>query len=216
LLASRFGPGQRGNSMMSQSDAALAASSGFVAVVRVVLWVALSSACSGASPDRGGLGNAGDDSEAGAGNSQSDGDTDSASADEGPGGPSYMGKPIADPERDASGSIASPDGSCPIPDTLEEYGAMCSSCAQSHCSSALSECDPTMVNACTEYYCPTQCPQPETDSGVTTNPCPKIVQCCTSLFGTPLGLQCIGIQATSAQATCQSLLTQAQALGRCE
>ncbi len=119
MLASRFGPGQRGNWMMSQSNAAFAASSGFVAVVRVVLWVALSSACSGASPDRGGLGNAGDDSEAGAVNSQSgDGDTDSASADE-PSSPSYMGKPIADPERDAGGAQASPHGRCPSPPTHE-------------------------------------------------------------------------------------------------
>jgi hypothetical protein len=216
MLASRCAAGQRDTWMMTQSNAALAASSRVAAAIRIVLWVALSSACSGATPERGGLGTAGGNGEAGVVDPPSDGDPDSATAEDVPSGPAYTGKPIVDQERDASGSIASPDGSCPIPDTLGAYGATCSSCAQTHCASALSECDPTMVNACTEYYCPTQCPQPEGDGGAAVNACAKVVQCCPTLFGTPLGLTCIGYQAGSAQSACQSLLTQAQALGRCQ
>jgi hypothetical protein len=132
-----------------------------------------------------------------------------------PTGPMYMGKPIAVQENDASASIASADGYCPIPDMLAGDGIMCPSCAQSHCSDAIGECDPTMVNACAEYYCPAQCPLLDAGHGNTVNACAKIVQCCPTLLGSPLGLTCIAYNANSAQSSCQMFLNQAQAQGRC-
>jgi hypothetical protein len=200
--------------MMSESSAASAASQRIVAV-GIVLWAILSSACSGAATDGGGLGTVERSDEAGASDPTSEASSDGSSADEPPSGPAYTGKPIADPEDAASGSIASADGRCPIPDTLDEYGAGCSSCAASHCVNALSECDPTMVSACTAYYCPTQCPQPR-EGGANGDACAEVMQCCPTLFGTALGLQCLGIQAGSAQSDCQMILTQAQAIGHCQ
>jgi hypothetical protein len=178
----------------------------------VVPWVALSWACSGAATDGGRLGSfvRGDDS--GEDPTGEAGD-DAPSADEAPSAPTYQGKPVNETESDASASVASADGYCPIPDSLVQYGVMCPSCAQSHCASALAECDPTMVNACTEYYCPTQCFRPDASNGA--NSCAKVVQCCPSLFGTAPGLTCLSYNANSAQSACASLLSQAQALGRC-
>jgi hypothetical protein len=181
-----------------------------------VLWVALASACSGVAASKGGTlasGFAmGDDAET----------TDpveeagsEAGGDDAPGAPVYNGKPIVDQQRDASGSIASSDGYCPIPEMIAGYGAMCPSCAQSHCAAAIGECDPTMVNACAEYYCPAQCPLLDAGNGSSANACAKVVQCCPTLLGTPLGLTCIAYNASSAQASCQKLLSQAQAMGRC-
>jgi hypothetical protein len=215
LLASRWAVDPACKVMMSESSAAPAASRRIAAVVGIVFWATLSSACSGASTDGGGLATVERGDEAGAGDPTSEASSDGSSADEPPSGPAYMGKPIADPEDAGSGSIASADGRCPIPDTLDEYGASCSSCAGSHCVNALSECDPTMVNACTAYYCPTQCPQPR-EAGASGDACAQVMQCCPTLFGTALGLQCLGIQASSAQSDCQMILTQAQAIGHCE
>src|ERR1700677_558193 len=146
--------------MMSESSAAPAASQRIAAAVGIVFWAILWSACSATTTNGGGLGTVDRSDEGGASDPPSEASSDGSSADEPPSGPAYTGKPIADPEDAASGSIASADGRCPIPDTLDAYGASCSSCAASHCVNALSECDPTMVNACTAYYCPTQCPQP--------------------------------------------------------
>ena len=178
----------------------------------VVPWVALLWACSGAATDGGRLGSfvRGDDS--GEDPTGEAGD-DAPSADEAPSAPTYQGKPVNETESDASASVASADGYCPIPDSLVQYGVMCPSCAQSHCASALAECDPTMVNACTEYYCPTQCLRPDAQGGV--NLCGKAMQCCSTLVLTSLSFTCLGITASSGQSACQSLLTQAQAMGRC-
>ncbi len=178
----------------------------------VASWIALSWACSGAATEKSNLGGFERGDDAGA-DPPSEAGEDAASTDEGPSGPTYQGKPVDDPVSDASASIASADGYCPIPDSLVQYGAMCPSCAQSHCSSALAECDPTMVDACTEYYCPTQCFRPDASNGA--NACAKVVQCCPSLFGTAPGLTCLSYNANSAQSACASLLSQAQALGRC-
>jgi hypothetical protein len=130
-------------------------------------------------------------------------------------GPMYMGKPIVVQESDASGSIASSDGYCPIPDMLAGYGVMCPSCAQSHCADAIGECNPTMVNACAEYYCAAQCPLLDAGHSTNTNPCMKVMQCCPTLLGTPEGLTCLGYNANSSPSSCQNLLSQAQAIGRC-
>jgi hypothetical protein len=199
--------------MMSQSKAAWASSPRLVAALGVVTWTVLLWACSGTAADpatRGGFvrGDGG-----GSDPVANEAGDDAAAGDVGPNGPTYMGKAVADNESDASGSVASADGYCPIPDSLLSYGAMCPSCAQTHCASALSECDPTMVNSCTEYYCPTQCLRPDAQGA---GACTKVVQCCPTLFGTALGLTCGAYTASSAQSACQSLLSQAQALGRCE
>jgi hypothetical protein len=202
--------------MMTQSHAARGAGARAGTALCIVLWVALSAACSGVGGERGGstigssFGNQDD-----AGTAEAD-DATSDSADEPtPSGPMYNGKPIVEQERDASGSIASSDGYCPIGDIIASYGPMCPSCAQSHCDDAIAECDPTMLNACAEYYCPTQCPLLDAGNGSSVNSCQKVVQCCPTLLGTPLGLTCIGYNANSAQASCQKLLSQAQAMGRC-
>jgi hypothetical protein len=203
--------------MMSESSAALAARPRVAGVVGVVLWVVLS-ACSGAPTDPGSLGyEQQNDDDAGAAGSSDEGGSgsDSAPAKDMPSDPGYQGKSLTDQESDASGSIASPDGSCPIVDMLGDQGLSCPSCVESHCASALSMCDPTMVNACTEYYCPSECPQVGDGGGASENACAKVVQCCPTLLGTALGLTCIAYQANSAQSSCQQLLTQAQAIGRC-
>ncbi len=201
--------------MMTQLHAARRARPRVGAALCTVLWVALSSACSGVAGSKGGsVGTAfamGDDAET---NDPVD-EAGSEGGEDAPGAPVYNGKPIVEQERDASSSIASSDGYCPIPDMLASYGAMCPSCAQSHCADAIGECDPTMVNACAEYYCPTQCLLLDAGNGSSANPCAKVVQCCPTLIGTPLGLTCIAYNAGSAQASCQKLLSQAQAMGRC-
>jgi hypothetical protein len=198
--------------MMMQVSAARAASPRVVRAVIVASWIALSWACSGTASEKGNLGGFAQGVDAGA-DPASEAGEDAASTDQGPSGPTYQGKPVDDPVSDASASVASADGYCPIPDSLLEYGAMCPSCTESHCSSALAECDPTMVNACTEYYCPTQCFRPDAGNGA--NACAKLVQCCPTLFGTAPGLTCLSYNANSAQSACASLLSQAQMLGRC-
>jgi len=105
-------------------------------------------------------------------------------------------------------------GRDPLAETCLVPGQLPARAVHGGIGKALSECDPTMVNACTEYYCPTQCPQPESDGGGG-NACARAVQCCPALLGTSLYFQCIGYKATSAQAPCQTLLSQAQAMGRC-
>jgi hypothetical protein len=201
---------------MTQSYASRVARPRACAAICTVLWVALSSACSGVAGNRGGsLGSAiamGDDDAATAPADEAGG---SEGGEDATGGPSYMGKPIAVQERDASGSIASSDGFCPISDIIAGYGVQCPSCAESHCASAIGECDPTMVNACVEYYCPMQCPLLDAGGGSAGNPCQKVVQCCPTLIGTALGLTCIAYSGNSPQASCQNLLSQAQAMGRC-
>ena len=112
-----------------------------------------------------------------------------------------------------SGSIAAPDGSCPIPDSLTKSGLQCPSCATSHCASALSECDPTMVSACTNYYCPKQCISPD---AVASSACPILVSCCPTLFGTLLYNQCFQAQTGGVPSTCASFLSQAQGSGHCQ
>lgn len=180
-----------------------------------MLWVVLS-ACSGTPTDSGGLGYMQkSDADAGAADPTDEGGSDGAPAKEMPSGPAYQGKSLTDPDTDASGSVASADGNCPLTDMLGEYGLSCPSCVESHCSSALAMCDPTMVNACTEYYCPSQCPQLGDGGGAPANACAKVVQCCPTLLGTAFGLTCLMYQATSAQSSCEGLLTQAQAIGRC-
>ena len=202
---------------MSESTAAFAARPRVAGALGVLVWVVVS-ACSGAPTNPGGLGYAqksGDDAGA-ADPTDEGGSSDSAPAKEMPSGPAYQGKSLTDPESDASGSVASADGNCPLTDMLGQYGLGCPSCVESHCSSALAMCDPTMVNACTEYYCPSQCPQlGDGGGGASVNACAKVVQCCPTLLGTPLGLTCITYQASSAQSACQGLLMQAQAIGRC-
>jgi hypothetical protein len=203
--------------MMSESSAAFAASPRVAGAIGVVLWVVLS-ACSGAPTDPGGLGydqKSVDDAGAAATQPADEGGSDSAPPKEMPSGPAYQGKSMDDTESDASASVASADGNCPLNDILDDQGPSCSSCAASHCSSALAMCDPTMVNGCTEYYCPTQCPQLGDGGGASVNACAKVVQCCPTLLGTPFGLTCLTYQATSAQADCEGLLMQAQAIGRC-
>ena len=180
--------------------------------VGIVLWTLLSWACSGAAPVRG-AGGFLRGNDAGAADPASDAGAESTPEDATAGGPSYMGKAIVDPQNDASGSVASADGYCPIPESLLDYGAGCPTCAMTHCSGALADCDPTMVNACTEYYCPTQCLRPDAQTGI--NVCGKAVQCCSTLVLTSLAFTCLGITASSAQSACQSLLSQAQALGHC-
>jgi hypothetical protein len=202
--------------MMSESSAAFAASPRLAAAIGFLVWGALS-ACSGAATEQSGLGTAGDTEDAGGPASTDDGGTDGSSTQEVPGSPTYKGKNMNAPTPDASGSIASADGSCPLPDSLSSEGINCPSCAETNCASALSMCDPTMVNACTEYYCASQCLQlGDGGGGGTGNACAEVMQCCPTLLGTPLGLTCIGVQATSAQASCQSMLMQAQAIGRCQ
>jgi hypothetical protein len=188
------------------------------AALCIVLWVSLSAACSGVAGGNGGGTTLGhsfamqDD----ASTSEPADDGGSDAADEAtPTGPMYNGKPIVEQMRDASGSIASSDGYCPIGDIIASYGPTCPSCAQGHCADAIGECDPTMVNACVEYYCPMQCPLLDAGNGNSVNSCQKVVQCCPTLIGTPLGLTCIAYNANSAQASCQKLLSQAQAMGRC-
>jgi hypothetical protein len=202
--------------MMSESSAAFAASPRAAGAVGVVLWVVLS-ACSGGATNGGGLGNDENSDDAGATDPTGEGgsESDSAPTKEMPSGPAYQGKSMNGEDSDASASVASPDGNCPLVDMLGEYGVSCQSCVESHCSSALAMCDPTMVNACTEYYCPSQCPQVGDGGGASANACAKVVQCCPTLLGTPLGLTCITYQASSAQSACQGLLMQAQAIGRC-
>jgi hypothetical protein len=207
---------QRESPMMTQSYAARGASPRVGAAVCTILCIAVSSACSGVASSRGGsLGSAiamGDDDA----NAPVDEAGGSEGGEDATGGPVYMGKPIVDQERDASASVASSDGYCPIPDMIASYGLMCPSCAQSHCASAIGECDPTMVNACAEYYCPTQCPLLDSGAGSVANPCLKVTQCCPTLIGTALGLTCITYSSNSAQSACQNLLSQAQAMGRCK
>jgi hypothetical protein len=198
--------------MVTESSATRAASPRFIGAVGIVGWTLLTWACSGPVPYRGAAGGFLGGDEAGA-DPVGGADAATASQDAAAGGPSYMGKAIADPESDASGSVASADGYCPIPESLAAYGISCGTCAQTHCSSALAECDPTMVNACTEYYCPSQCLRPDAQGGV--NVCGKAVQCCSSLVLTSLSFTCLGLPARSAQSACQSLLTQAQGMGRC-
>jgi hypothetical protein len=198
---------------MTESSGTPAASPRLLGVVGIAIWTLLTWACSGTAPVRGAMGGFLRSEDSGADPTSEAGD-DASTGDAGPNNPSYMGKAIPDPEIDASGSVASADGYCPIPDSLLAYGATCPSCAQTHCSNALSECDPTMVNSCTEYYCPAQCLRPDAQGGEAV--CQKVVQCCSSLFATSLYFTCIGLSASSAQASCQSLLTQAQALGRCQ
>ena len=204
--------------MITHSHAARGAGTRAGAALCVVLWVALSAACSGAGGTRVGtaLGSSfGMQDDASTGDPADDAGSDGGADEPTPSGPMYSGKPIVEQERDASGSIASSDGSCPIGDIIASYGAMCPSCAQGHCTDAIGECDPTMVNACVEYYCPTQCPLLDAGNGSSVNSCQKVVQCCPTLIGTPLGLTCIAYNASSAQASCQKLLSQAQAMGRC-
>lgn len=198
---------------MSESTAARAASPRFLGAAGIVVWTLLSWACSGTAPVSGGMGHFVQIEEAGPDPAVEAGGGDAAE-DATANNPSYMGKAIPDPENDASGSVASPDGYCPIPDSLVGYGAACPSCAQTHCSSALAECDPTMVNSCTEYYCATQCLRPDAQGGAAF--CQKVVGCCSSLVATSLYFSCLGYTASSAQASCQSFLTQAQALGHCQ
>ena len=198
---------------MTETSARRAASPRLAGAIGIAIWTLLTWACSGAAPVRGAMGGFLRSEEAGADPASVAGD-DASPEDVGPKMPSYMGKAIPDPQNDASGSVASADGYCPIPDSLLAYGPACPSCAQTHCSSALEECDPTMVNSCTEYYCATQCLRPDAQGGEAV--CQKVVQCCSSLFATSLYFTCIGLSANSAQASCQSLLTQAQALGRCQ
>jgi len=198
--------------MVTESSATRAASPRLMGAVGIAVWTLLSWACSGPVPYRGATGGFLRSDDAGA-DPVSGADAASAPEDASASGPSYMGKAIVDPENDASGSVASADGYCPIPESLNAYGISCGSCAQTHCSSALAECDPTMVNACTEYYCPTQCLRPDAQGGV--NLCGKAMQCCSTLVLTSLSFTCLGITASSGQSACQSLLTQAQAMGRC-
>ncbi len=199
--------------MMSQSRAAIAATSHFL-VAALVLCAPLVPACSGAATDRNVL-RTGSDPNDEAGSSQSDDGTDGAAADQGPTGPVYTGKPVDDSVSDASASIAAPDGYCPITDSLGDLGINCPSCAESHCASPIAECDPTMVNSCTGYYCPTQCLQLVDAGDSAANACAKAMQCCGTLLGTSLGFQCLSINAASAASSCQGLLSQAQAMGRC-
>jgi hypothetical protein len=199
--------------MLMQSSLARASRSRVVGVVMVASAITLSWACSGATPAGGNVGGF-ERSDDASGDPSSEAGDDAASVEEAPSGPTYQGKPVDDFGSDASASIASADGYCPILDSLVEYGAMCPSCAQSHCTTALGECDPTMVDGCTDYYCPTQCFRPDASNGA--NACAIVMQCCPSLFGTALGLQCLSYQANSAQSACATLLSQAQALGRCQ
>jgi hypothetical protein len=212
-LATRSPSGEAFESMLTESNTARAASPRSLRATGIVVWTLLSWACSGTAPVSGGYGHFLQSDEAGPDPMMGGEAGGDATGDATANNPSFMGKAIPDPEIDASGSVASPDGYCPIPDSLLAYGATCPTCAQTHCSSALAECDPTMVNACSEYYCPTQCLRPDAQGGEAV--CQKVVGCCASLIATSLYWTCLGYTASSAQASCQSFLAQAQAIGRC-
>ena len=199
---------------MSQSSAVARATLRLGAAVGVGWWIAVSFACSDATPSRtpDQTVNSGIQGGDGGAPSADDAGTEDA-ADEGPHPPMYNGAPGATEAPMQSGSIAAPDGSCPIPDSLAKSGGQCPSCATSHCASALSECDPTMVSACTEYYCPKQCVSPDAAAA---SACPILASCCpTLLFGTLLYSQCYQAQTGGVPSTCASFLTQAQGSGHC-
>lgn len=198
---------------MSQSSAVAKATLHFAAAVGVGLWIAMSFACSDATPSGTpeqtvNSGIQGGDSGAAAADEAGTKDA----ADEPPPPQMYNGAPGATQAPMQSGSIAAPDGSCPIPDSLAKSGAQCPSCATSHCAGALAECDPTMVSACTNYYCPKQCISPD---AIATSACPILVSCCPTLFGTLLYTQCYQAQTGGVPSTCASFLSQAQSSGRC-
>lgn len=127
--------------------------------------------------------------------------------------PAYMGAPGAMDMPQESGSIASPDGSCPLPASLSVSGLQCPSCAQTHCASAIADCDPTMVSACTEYYCKTQC---ISQNVAGTDACSMLSSCCPKLFATLLSVQCQEAQTGGVASTCQGVITQAQQIGYCK
>ncbi len=126
--------------------------------------------------------------------------------------PTYMGAPGATQAPMASGAIAGPDGGCPILASLVENGSQCPSCAQSHCADALSACDPTMVSACTGYYCQSQCLSP---GAVAADACSTLTSCCPKLFATLLSGQCRQAQAGGVASTCASFIATAQSEGYC-
>ncbi len=184
------------------------------AIVGVGVWIALSWACSAATPTKTStqtVSGASESGEAGAPADAGAGAEDAA--DEAPSHPVYNGAPGATEQPMQSGSIAAPDGSCPIPDSLSQQGIQCPSCAQSHCAGALSSCDPTMVTACTEYYCPMQCLSP---SAAASGACSMLTSCCPALFGTLLNTQCVEAQLGGVTSTCASFIAQAQSKGYCK
>jgi hypothetical protein len=211
LLATRVISGQLAARSMSKSSAVVKAGVRAMAAVGIGGWIALSFACSDATPTKTLVQVTDNDASA----TVVDAGTEDA-ADEPPGPQMYNGAPAATQAPTMSGSIAAPDGSCPLPDSLSEYGLQCPSCAKSHCSSALSECDPTMVNACTEYYCPAMCASSSSSSsGAMASACPLLASCCPMLFGTLLNSQCLAAQASGVASQCASVLTQAQSSGHC-
>jgi hypothetical protein len=185
-------------------------------IVALGLWIGLGTRCTMAAPPGTSVQMVSGSSTAsdggGPANDAASGDADNADADDGQ-GPVYMGAPGATEQPTMSGSIAAPDGSCPIPATLPQSGVQCPSCAQTHCASALEACDPTMVNACTEYYCPMQCLSPNAAAAAS---CTMLQSCCPTLFGTVLNSQCLQAQVGGVASACASFITQVQAKGYCK
>ena len=185
------------------------------AAIGIGVWIAMTLACSNANPTGTPVQTvtgASQSGEAGA----TDDDAGAAvvdAGDEAASHPVYNGAPGATEQPAQSGSIASPDGSCPIPGSLGQQGIQCPSCAQSHCASALSDCDPTMVSACTEYYCASQC---VSAAAAASNACSMLSSCCPTLFGTLLDSQCLQAQLGGVASTCASFIVQAQSSGHCK
>jgi hypothetical protein len=178
--------------------------------VGVAMWMALCSlACSQTVPPGTSAQMVAGDPRSGEAGAADDGGTDDAYDS---GQPTYVGAPGATEQPTPSGSIASADGGCPIPDSLAGNGSQCLSCAQSHCSSDLSACDPTMVSACTHYYCPTQCASPGAASA---DACSTLTSCCPTLFATLLSGRCLAAQTGGVASTCASFIATAQSEGYC-
>jgi hypothetical protein len=182
-----------------------------VMAASALAWMAFSIACSGAAPAHGGGNPVADDAGDDDGGAQEAGPAEDADPQE-PDRPMYMGVPDKMDTSDASHSIAAPDGACPLPASLVSVGPQCPSCAQTHCASALAECDPTMVAACNQYYCPTQCPS--TDPS-TAGACMALGKCCPMLFGTSLYGTCFSTQLAGKDPACASILAEAQSDGHC-
>ena len=207
--------GQRVSPMMSRIERSVRCEPGFRAALGVLLWVR-SFGLFGSRDRTGGLGTAGDDRGAGGPTTRATTETPIARRPRVPASPAYMGKPMPTRRPTHRDSIASPDGSCPLPDTAQKRRVDCPSCAESHCSSALSSATRRWSTRAPSTTARRSARSRRWQRRGNGKPCAKIVQCCRTLLGTPLGLTCLGIQATSAQATCESLLIQAQAIGRCD
>jgi hypothetical protein len=177
-------------------------------------WIALSLGCSSAVPSGTSVQKISDGTQ---NNDASPPPDDAAAMDSGApddsGHPMYMGAAPAAEMAQESGSIASPDGSCPLPASLSSSGLQCPSCAQTHCASAIMDCDPTMVSACTEYYCKTQC---ISQNVAGTDACSMLSSCCPKLFATLLSVQCQEAQSGGVASACQGVITQAQQIGYCK